>query len=93
MILSRPLWCRWKLLIPYLYDWFANHNLTWPSQCCRSAAMAACIASCCNQHFSWQCSSSALSPARADVSGVLPCAKVPSLLLLIWRQVSGLLCL
>ena len=47
MILGRPLWCRWKLLIPYLYDWFANHNLTWPSQCCRSAAMAACIASCC----------------------------------------------
>eukprot|EP00891_Asterochloris_glomerata_P005462 jgi/Astpho2/5462/fgenesh1_pm.00077_%23_3_t len=26
---------KWKLLIPYLYDWFANHNLTWPSQCCR----------------------------------------------------------
>ncbi|KAA6418962.1 MAG: WD-40 repeat-containing MSI4-like [Trebouxia sp. A1-2] len=26
---------KWKLLIPYLYDWFANHNLTWPSLSCR----------------------------------------------------------
>ncbi|RMZ53608.1 hypothetical protein APUTEX25_003142, partial [Auxenochlorella protothecoides] len=25
----------WKKLIPYLYDWFANHNLTWPSLSCR----------------------------------------------------------
>lgn len=26
---------KWKVLIPYLYDWFANHNLTWPSLSCR----------------------------------------------------------
>lgn len=28
----------WKKLIPYLYDWFANHNLTWPSLSCRYAS-------------------------------------------------------
>ena len=21
--------------MPYLYDWLTNHNITWPSQCCR----------------------------------------------------------
>jgi len=27
---------RWKTLIPFLYDWFNNHNLTpWPSYTCR----------------------------------------------------------
>ncbi|WIA34025.1 hypothetical protein OEZ86_012406 [Tetradesmus obliquus] len=26
----------WKTqLVPLLYDWFSNHNLTWPSQACR----------------------------------------------------------
>ena len=25
----------WKSSIPFLYDWFANHHLTWPSLCCR----------------------------------------------------------
>ena len=30
---------RWKLLIPYLYDWFTHHNLVWPSLSCRSAAL------------------------------------------------------
>ncbi|KAJ4806967.1 Transducin family protein / WD-40 repeat family protein [Rhynchospora pubera] len=25
----------WKSLIPVLYDWFANHNLVWPSLSCR----------------------------------------------------------
>ena len=30
---------KWKLLIPYLYDWFANHNLTWPSLSCRYAVV------------------------------------------------------
>lgn len=28
---------KWKMAIPYLYDWFANHNLIWPSICCRYA--------------------------------------------------------
>ena len=27
----------WKRLVPYMYDWFANHNLTWPSLSCRRA--------------------------------------------------------
>jgi len=26
---------KWKLSIPFLYDWFANHDLVWPSICCR----------------------------------------------------------
>lgn len=26
---------QWKSLVPVLYDWFANHNLVWPSQSCR----------------------------------------------------------
>ncbi|KAK9818074.1 hypothetical protein WJX72_006679 [[Myrmecia] bisecta] len=26
---------KWKQHIPYLYDWFANHHLTWPSLSCR----------------------------------------------------------
>lgn len=26
---------QWKKLVPYLYDWFTNHNLTWPSLSCR----------------------------------------------------------
>mmetsp|Transcript_12527 Transcript_12527/g.35394 ORF Transcript_12527/g.35394 Transcript_12527/m.35394 type:complete len:451 (-) Transcript_12527:1274-2626(-) len=26
---------RWKCLVPYLYDWLTNHDLLWPSQCCR----------------------------------------------------------
>ncbi|KAM7471823.1 hypothetical protein LguiA_010006 [Lonicera macranthoides] len=26
---------KWKSLIPVLYDWLANHNLTWPSLSCR----------------------------------------------------------
>ncbi|WOL20403.1 hypothetical protein Cni_G29208 [Canna indica] len=26
---------QWKFLIPVLYDWFANHNLVWPSLSCR----------------------------------------------------------
>ncbi|KAJ3694985.1 hypothetical protein LUZ60_000362 [Juncus effusus] len=26
---------QWKSLIPVLYDWFANHNLVWPSLSCR----------------------------------------------------------
>ena len=25
----------WKQAIPFLYDWFANHHLDWPSLCCR----------------------------------------------------------
>lgn len=28
-------YARWKEMIPFLYDWFTNHNLVWPSQCCR----------------------------------------------------------
>ncbi|KAF8066179.1 D-cysteine desulfhydrase 1 [Scenedesmus sp. PABB004] len=32
----------WKTqLVPLLYDWFSNHNLTWPSQACRAGAPAA----------------------------------------------------
>ncbi len=28
----------WKRLVPYLYDWFANHSLVWPSlSCCWGA--------------------------------------------------------
>lgn len=26
---------QWKSIIPVLYDWFANHNLVWPSLSCR----------------------------------------------------------
>ncbi|KAL8102573.1 WD-40 repeat-containing protein MSI4-like [Apium graveolens] len=26
---------QWKSLVPVLYDWFANHNLLWPSLSCR----------------------------------------------------------
>ncbi|KAK7325119.1 hypothetical protein VNO77_29209 [Canavalia gladiata] len=26
---------QWKSLLPTLYDWFANHNLVWPSLSCR----------------------------------------------------------
>ncbi|CAM8899687.1 hypothetical protein QQ045_012439 [Rhodiola kirilowii] len=26
---------QWKSLIPVIYDWFANHNLVWPSLSCR----------------------------------------------------------
>ncbi|XP_042383327.1 WD-40 repeat-containing protein MSI4-like [Zingiber officinale] len=26
---------QWKSLVPVLYDWFANHNLVWPSLSCR----------------------------------------------------------
>lgn len=26
---------KWKSLTPIIYDWFTNHNLTWPSQSCR----------------------------------------------------------
>ncbi|KAK9843200.1 hypothetical protein WJX74_008572 [Apatococcus lobatus] len=26
---------RWKSLIPFLYDWFNHHHLTWPSLSCR----------------------------------------------------------
>lgn len=26
---------QWKALVPVLYDWFANHNLLWPSLSCR----------------------------------------------------------
>ncbi|CAD7696557.1 unnamed protein product [Ostreobium quekettii] len=26
---------KWKAVVPLLYDWFANHNLTWPSLTCR----------------------------------------------------------
>ncbi|KAK6941374.1 WD40 repeat [Dillenia turbinata] len=26
---------QWKTTIPVLYDWFANHNLVWPSLSCR----------------------------------------------------------
>lgn len=26
---------KWKQLTPLLYDWFTNHNLTWPSLSCR----------------------------------------------------------
>ncbi|GMH42256.1 hypothetical protein BSKO_10175 [Bryopsis sp. KO-2023] len=26
---------KWKSIIPLLYDWLANHNLTWPSLTCR----------------------------------------------------------
>ncbi|XP_024542492.1 WD-40 repeat-containing protein MSI4 [Selaginella moellendorffii] len=26
---------RWKSSVPLLYDWFTNHNLTWPSLSCR----------------------------------------------------------
>ena len=25
----------WKRLVPYLYDWFENHSLVWPSLSCR----------------------------------------------------------
>ncbi len=26
----------WKTqLVPLIYDWFSNHNLTWPTQACR----------------------------------------------------------
>jgi histone-binding protein RBBP4 len=28
-------YAQWKSLIPVLYDWFANHNLVWPSLSCR----------------------------------------------------------
>ncbi|WCJ39532.1 Transducin family protein / WD-40 repeat family protein [Euphorbia peplus] len=28
-------YAKWKSLVPVLYDWLANHNLTWPSQSCR----------------------------------------------------------
>ncbi|KAK4395124.1 WD-40 repeat-containing protein MSI4 [Sesamum angolense] len=28
----------WKTLIPVLYDWFANHNLVWPTLSCRWGA-------------------------------------------------------
>mmetsp|Transcript_6765 Transcript_6765/g.19508 ORF Transcript_6765/g.19508 Transcript_6765/m.19508 type:complete len:559 (-) Transcript_6765:257-1933(-) len=26
---------KWKTLTPIIYDWFTNHNLTWPSLSCR----------------------------------------------------------
>lgn len=26
---------KWKQLTPLMYDWFTNHNLTWPSLSCR----------------------------------------------------------
>mmetsp|Transcript_32149 Transcript_32149/g.83310 ORF Transcript_32149/g.83310 Transcript_32149/m.83310 type:complete len:464 (-) Transcript_32149:92-1483(-) len=26
---------KWKQLVPFLYDWIANHNLAWPSLTCR----------------------------------------------------------
>ena len=35
---------RWKSSLPYLYDWFTNHNLTWPSLSCRSALLHQCVA-------------------------------------------------
>ena len=26
----------WKTeVVPLIYDWFSNHNLTWPTQACR----------------------------------------------------------
>nr|GMC58910.1 WD-40 repeat-containing protein MSI4-like [Ipomoea batatas] len=28
-------YAQWKSLVPVLYDWFANHNLVWPSLSCR----------------------------------------------------------
>jgi hypothetical protein len=29
----------WKTqLVPLIYDWFSNHNLTWPTQACRQAS-------------------------------------------------------
>ncbi|CAA2935328.1 WD-40 repeat-containing MSI4-like [Olea europaea subsp. europaea] len=28
-------YAQWKLLVPVLYDWFAHHNLLWPSLSCR----------------------------------------------------------
>ncbi|KAF3450610.1 hypothetical protein FNV43_RR06699 [Rhamnella rubrinervis] len=28
-------YAQWKSLVPILYDWFANHNLVWPSLSCR----------------------------------------------------------
>lgn len=27
----------WKRMVPYMYDWFTSHNLTWPSLSCRYA--------------------------------------------------------
>lgn len=30
---------QWKSLVPVLYDWFANHNLVWPSLSCRYDAV------------------------------------------------------
>eukprot|EP00854_Cymbomonas_tetramitiformis_P028913 gene28913-35921_t len=33
---SNKQYARWKTLIPFVYDWFNNHNLTpWPSLTCR----------------------------------------------------------
>lgn len=30
---------QWKSLVPVLYDWFANHNLVWPSLSCRYSSL------------------------------------------------------
>ena len=30
-----PTYKAWKQSIPFLYDWFANHHLDWPSLACR----------------------------------------------------------
>eukprot|EP00887_Chlorella_sp_A99_P002859 scaffold6.g2859.t1 len=32
---AKEQYAQWKHLIPYLYDWFANHALPWPSLTCR----------------------------------------------------------
>lgn len=32
---ERAAYKAWKLSVPMLYDWFANHHLAWPSLCCR----------------------------------------------------------
>ena len=31
----REQYLAWKRLVPYLYDSFINHHLTWPSLSCR----------------------------------------------------------
>lgn len=37
---------QWKTLVPVLYDWFANHNLLWPSLSCRSLSLCVYVYIC-----------------------------------------------
>lgn len=40
---------QWRSLVPYIYDWFTNHQLAWPSLTCR-CALCSCSPACLPAH-------------------------------------------